>query len=54
MPGNGRTALPLTMWVHDTVAAGVRANNDPTSSILAEAGMVETNPITESSNTVAE
>ena len=37
MPGSGRTALPPTVCVHDPVPATVRATNDPTSSILAEA-----------------
>ena len=52
MPGAERAALPVTVCVHDTVPAMARATAQPTSSILADVGMVETNALAEPSNTV--
>jgi methionine synthase II (cobalamin-independent) len=52
MPGTDRVALPLTVCVHDTVPAMLRATAHPTSRILADAGMTETNRFAASSNTV--
>src|SRR3981189_3010177 len=52
MPGTDRVALPVTVCGHDTVPAMLRATAHPTSRILADAGMTETNRFAASSNTV--
>jgi methionine synthase II (cobalamin-independent) len=52
MPGADRPALPVTVCVHDMVPTMPKATAHPTSSILADAGMVETNAFADPSNTV--